>query len=306
MRRDDGHFHTAIDAVSRAPHGAFSLYEAAFYLFALAEVHGLPHGYPAYETARAFLDILRQGWGKSNGGFDESRPPSLPLKSNPHMHLLEAALAWIDATEQMPGEQAVWLHLAQEMVALALSRFVDPVRGVVREFFDESWAPMVGEGGRIVEPGHQFEWACLLLQWAQCRHCAEAHAQASRRVARRLMDVAERHGVDAARGVAINELWDDMTPKDASAKLWPQTERIKAWCAVLQDSQPEEADAACRHLVEAMRALQRYLAVEPAGLWQELLHADGAFSREPSKASSFYHIVCAIETLDRCMASFKS
>jgi mannose-6-phosphate isomerase len=117
------------------------------------------------------------------------------------------------------------------------------------------------------------------------------------------MEVGERFGVDPDRGVAFNELWDDMTPKDASAKLWPQTERVKAWCAVLTDcTNVQEGDSACRSLIQAILGLQRYLEFEPAGLWQELLRADGTFSREPTKASSFYHIVGAIETLDRCMA----
>jgi mannose/cellobiose epimerase-like protein (N-acyl-D-glucosamine 2-epimerase family) len=307
MKRDDGHFHTGVEAGSRAPNGAFSLYESAFYLFALAKLHGtLADVYPVYATASTFLELLRAGWGKANGGFDESRPASLPLKSNPHMHLLEAALAWIDATEEMPLEQPAWLSLAAEMVELALNRFMDPRSGAVREFFDESWAPMAGDSGRIVEPGHQFEWAWLLLQWAECRHCSAAHAQACRRMASRLMEVGERCGVDAVRGVAVNELWDDMTPKDASAKLWPQTERVKAWCAVLQDCRPEARDSASRSLSTAIRGLRRYLEIEPMGLWREVLFADGTFSREPSKASSFYHIVCAIETLDQCMASLQS
>ena len=125
LKRDDGHFHTAIDAQSRLPSGEFSLYESAFYLFALAKVHGsLADSYPIYDTAHRFLDLLRDGWGKANGGFDESRPASVPLKSNPHMHLFEAALAWIEATQAMPLQQAIWLALATEIVELALTKFV--------------------------------------------------------------------------------------------------------------------------------------------------------------------------------------
>jgi mannose-6-phosphate isomerase len=219
------------------------------------------------------------------------------------MHLLEAALAWIDATEQTPPAQAPWVKLAEEIVALALSRFRD-ARGAVREFFDESWAPMPGDSGRIIEPGHQFEWAWLLMQWAASRHVTTSQRQACRSAAKSLMETAERFGVDPRRGVAFNELWDDMTPKDPSAKLWPQTERVKAWCAVLQGcTTREEGDCACRSLIEAIAGLQRYLEIEPAGLWHETLLADGTFTREPAKASSFYHIVGAIETLDRCLAS---
>jgi len=314
LMRDDGLFHTAVDARSRAPHGPVSLYEAPFYLFALAKVHGkLSSRYPVYEAASTFLDGLRRGWGKPNGGFDESRPATVPLKSNPHMHLLEAALAWIDATEEtpvtqeMPVRQAPWVNLAEEIVELALNRFVDPGTGSVREFFDESWVPMADDSGRIIEPGHQFEWAWLLMQWADRRHCPARQRQACGPAAKRLMEVGERFGVDAQRGVALNELWDDMTPKDASAKLWPQTERVKAWCAVVQNcATPQERDSACRSLIEATLSLQRYLDIEPVGLWHETLLPDGRFSREPAKASSFYHIVGAIESFDRCMSAWSA
>lgn len=307
LKRDDGLFHTAVDARSRIESGVFSLYEAAFYLFAMAKVHGTLSGeYPLHDTAFKFLGLLRQGWGKDNGGFDESHPATLPLKANPHMHLLEAALAWVEATAAMPAEQSAWIALAEEIVDLALHRYIDSRTGALREFFDESWRPMADDSGRIVEPGHQFEWAWLLLQWVASHHCPEEHRTVCRSAASRLVQVGER-GVDPHRGVAFNELWDDMTPKDTSAKLWPQTERVKAWCAVLEGcTTPEQAESAGRNLSQSILGLQRYLDFEPMGLWQEAMLADGTFTREPCKASSFYHIVCAIEIFDRCMARAES
>ena len=307
MLSDDGLFHTAVDAESRTPNGSFSLYEWAFYLFALAKAHRtLASDFPILKTASLGLKRLRQGWGKANGGFEESRPPSVPLKSNPHMHMLEAALAWVDATEHLPAQQTVWVNLAQELIDLCLSRFLDPRSGALREFFDESWRPMPDDSGKIVEPGHQFEWGWLLLQWAASAHCADASRQRVRQAAKQLVDIGERWGVDPARGVAFNELWDDMRPKDAAAKLWPQTERVKAWCAVLEGATtPADADAAGRNLSKAILGMQRYLQYHPPGLWQEVLRADDTFTREHTKASSFYHVVCAIETLDCCMASLQ-
>jgi len=140
------------------------------------------------------------------------------------------------------------------------------------------------------------------MQWAASRHCPAERRASCRGAAARLMEVGER-GVDLGRGVAVNELWDDMTPKDASAKLWPQTERVKAWCAVLEGcATATEARSASQRLIEAVQGLQRYLEFEPLGMWYELLLADGTFTQEPCKASSFYHIVCASETFDRCLA----
>jgi mannose/cellobiose epimerase-like protein (N-acyl-D-glucosamine 2-epimerase family) len=216
--------------------------------------------------------------------------------------LFEAALAWIEATEHSAMEQTPWLELAGELCELCLTRFVDARTGALREFFDESWHPMPDERGRIIEPGHQFEWAWLLLQWAAMPHCPAEQRQACYAAANRLVNIGER-GVDSVRGVAFNELWDDMTPKDACAKLWPQTERIKAWCSMLACAgSVRQASTACEKLSRPIVGLLRFLDFEAAGLWHEVLRPDDTFTREPCKASSFYHIVCAIEVLDQSLA----
>ena len=46
--------------------------------------------------------------------------------------------------------------------------------------------------------------------------------------AKRMIDAGETHGTDLARGVAINALLEDFSVHDDGARLWPQTERIKA------------------------------------------------------------------------------
>jgi mannose-6-phosphate isomerase len=212
------------------------------------------------------------------------------------MHLLEAALEWIDAAS---GDmQRCWIELARELVGLFLTRFRDPRTGATREYFDFQWRPMPGDDGRILEPGHQFEWAWLLLQWSDSPHSTAAERTACTVAAHRLIDIGERWGVDPARGVAINEIWDDMTTKDAGAKLWPQTERVKAWCAMLDRATTEaEANRARHKIVMAARGLSKYLRTDVPGLWHESYSADGTFPLGPSKASSFYHVACAIDVL---------
>ena len=303
MHRGDGLFHTSVHARTGQPQAPFNLYEYAFYLFALARVRATSFGrFSAMDVAYQCLRQLRRSWGKSNGGFEESTPATVPLKSNPHMHMLEAALAWLKVSDE--SQRGPWVELAQELVYLCLARFVDPATGAVREYFDGQWQPMTDETGRIVEPGHQFEWAWLLMQWATCEYCDPQHRDYCRVAARRLVDIGERWGVDRVRDVAINELWDDMTVKDAGAKLWPQTERVKAWCAVLEHARStQEAQLACQNIAAAVQGLKRYFSAEHAGLWQELLTPDGSFTTEPCKASSFYHIACAVETLHHTLSA---
>ena len=114
--------------------------------------------------------------------------------------------------------------LADELAELCLAKFLHPMNGCVCEFFDGDWNPMPGDDGRIAEPGHQFEWAWLLARWGRMRGRDDALMSA-----KNLVLLGERHGVDPARGVAFNEIWDDLRPKDRNARLWPQTERIKGW-----------------------------------------------------------------------------
>jgi mannose/cellobiose epimerase-like protein (N-acyl-D-glucosamine 2-epimerase family) len=299
----DGVFHTAVDAATYQPCSAFDLYEAAFYLFALARLHvASTNGFPIAETALGVLRRLRADLGKRIGGFEESHPPSLPLKSNPHMHLLEAALAWVDATDG--SSQRPWLDLARELVGLCLTRFRDGSSGAVREFFDDQWRPFPGDDGRIVEPGHQFEWAWLLMKWSASPHSSEAERAACTAAACKLIDIGERWGVDSARGIAINELWDDMTVKDASAKLWPQTERVKAWCAMLDAARtPVEAERAARKIDIAARGMAKYIRSDVPGLWHEACLVDGEFASGPTKASSLYHVAGAIDVLRKTIST---
>lgn len=289
--RPDGIVRMVIAADGAPIDDSFNLYDQAFALFAFAAAARVVDDRSRAEAAAVRLrDRLVAGWKHPVAGFEETAPRTLPLKANPHMHLFEACLAWEEA-----GGDAAWSALADEIAGLCLERFLDPAEGWLREFFDGDWAPAAGEAGRIVEPGHQFEWAWLLTRWGVKRDRPDAVA-----AARRLADLGERHGVDGATGAAVNELLDDGSRRDGGARLWPQTERIKGHVALAGVA----ADAADRdaHLSAAAaagRVLLGYLDVETPGLWRDRMEPDGRFRQEPAPASSFYHIVCAIEELDR-------
>lgn len=146
------------------------------------------------------------------------------------------------------------------------------------------------EMGCIVEPGHQFEWAWLLLRWNAATQDARAASMALA-----LVDTAERRGVDARRGVAVNSLLTDGNIRDGRARLWPQAERLKAACLAWEATRlPTYCDIAR----EAAVALERYLQTTTRGLWRDTMTVDGGWIDEPAPASSLYHVVSAIAELD--------
>ena len=286
-RRPDGLFRTLVNADGSPRDERALLYDQAFGLLAFNVAAGI--GDARAERERHAIELrtlVLERMKRAGQGFDTGVPPSLPLLSNPHMHLLEAMLAGCEVC----SESSLWKPLADEIAELALARFIDAQTGALREFFDDSWSPAPGVEGRIVEPGHQFEWAWLLLRWGGPKQ-GHAHAGA-RAAALKLIDIGETHGV--RNGLACNSLLDDYSPHDAGARLWPQTERLKA--AALAARLTGEA----RYFgiaAAAAEGLMRYLETPIPGLWFDRIDAHGNRVDEPAPASSFYHLVAAIAEL---------
>ncbi|MBN8180889.1 AGE family epimerase/isomerase [Roseibium aggregatum] len=285
----DGHYASCVDINNTVTDTSFDLYNQSFSLFGFAK---LAADLPACKTsASEHADKLRAhlitAYRHPEAGFQEAYPAKAPLCSNPHMHMFEACLAWEKASSD-----SAWADLADEVAELALTRFIDPVSGGLREFFNSDWTPFDGDKGRVMEPGHQFEWAWLLTRWGQSRMDAGALI-----AARRLYDIAWTYGIDESRGVAFMALNDDFSVRDPMARLWGQTEWIKAAVALAEVSTGAERDAYLADIPEAVQALKVYFADAPAGLWRDKLSPDGTFVDEPAPASSLYHIVCAISEL---------
>lgn len=275
----------------------FDLYDHAFALFGLAAAVCV-HDDPTWlkTVARDVRDAMIAGWKHPVAGFDEAVPRTLPLKANPHMHIFEASLAWLEAGP-LSGDQG-WDVLADEIGELCLARFLHPLNGSLLEFFDSDWTVIEGEMGRLVEPGHQFEWAWLLKRWGELRGRVDALA-----AARRLVELAEAHGVDETRGLVVNEIWDDFSVKDDDARLWPQTERIKAWLAMADIADGEEQQEALLKAAVATRGLMRYFQASIPGLWHETIRKDGTFVQAEARASSLYHVMCAFDQLHTAISA---
>jgi len=290
-RLADGFYRTLVANDGAPADDTVFLYDQAFVLLALASAAkaGIDRDECAAEAA-CLRKTLVEKHARAGGGFLEVPAHGSALQSNPHMHLLEAALAW----SELKVDPA-WDGLADSIVQLCRKHFIDRETGALREFFDDAGNPMPGAAGRIVEPGHLFEWAWLLARWATLRG-----DDAALKAARTLQEIGEAHGVDFARGVAIDTLSDDMSPLSRQARLWPQTERLKAALALASRAEGAEQRAGYeRTALAAARGLSYYLEMQVPGLWRDKMRPDGTFIHEPSPASSLYHIACAIDELRR-------
>lgn len=269
----------------------FDLYDHAFALFALATAARL--GQRREIVAAVGQDLLKTmvaNWKHPFAGFEEANPPREPLNSSPHMHLLEAFLEW-----EAAGAETYWRKFTDEIVRLAISKFIDPGTGGIREHFGHDWNRAAGETGRFLEPGHHFEWAWLLWRWGLARGRQDEVFAA----VRRLTDIAETHGINPDTGLVINGIWDDLSARDRQSRLWPQAERLKANIAVAEITVGKERELAVKHATEAAAGLRRYFDTDIAGLWHETLDDRGRPVPGPARASSLYHIVGAVRELDR-------
>lgn len=268
----------------------FDSYDQAFVLFALATVARTRADLRSQASAAGerLLTAMQAGFGHPVIGFEEAMPRRTPLLQNPHMHLLEACLAF----DSVPGAAAVWRDQAAALIDLARTRLSDRNTGAIHEYFDADWQPIVDAGGGAIEPGHQFEWAWLLWQW--CGRTGDLTAAA---LAERLHAIGTEHGRTSA-GQVIDLLDARLAPRGQALRLWPQTERLKA-CLAAVEYMAALGAAGIAGACEALACFDPYLATPLDGLWYDRLAADGTALDTPAPASSLYHIVCALDYAER-------
>ena len=262
------------------------LYSHAFVLLAIAsyvQTTGKTEALALANDTLAFID--RDMRAAASGGFLDSMPPVDDLRrQNPHMHMFEALLALWSASADPR-----YLARAGEMFGLFTSRFYSPRHGTLGEYFDAALDPAKGVTGTIVEPGHHYEWIWL-LRWYQ-----RESGRAVQPYVDGLFAHADSHGYDAA-GLVVDELLNDGRPRTRSHRAWPITEAIKANVTEAALGRPQSERKAA-DLVTLL--VDRFLTTEPAGGWVDRLDEKGACATDFMPASTLYHIVCALEELER-------
>ena len=261
-------------------------YDQFFVLFALAwlwRATGWPEAREWAERTVAFIDV--ELVDRENGGFFESTRRTDYRRANPHMHALEAFLAWYEAT----GDEA-YLDRAKSMVALFRERFFDRETWSVTEYFAPDWSPCTDREAEI-EPGHHYEWIWLLLRYAELAGDTQV-----RDYCRKLY--ATSHAFGHARGTdaVCDRMAPDGSNMSGTSRLWPQTEALKAGLRARLDGLPGDETLFIRMLDVIFN---RYLVTPIEGGWYDQLDAKGRVISSNMPTSTFYHVFCAlVEYLD--------
>lgn len=256
-------------------------YDHACVLLALAHAHmgGNPDALELGQQTFSFLDAHLEDSRLT--GFLETSDGENERRSNPHMHLLEAFMAWYDAT----GDRT-YLRRAARIVDLFRSHFFDVESWTLGEYFDACWKPAPGERGTWTEPGHHFEWASLLVDFASRSGQDDLNG-----FARKLYASAIANGLNRATGLAYGAVSREGLPLDGQSRSWPQTEAVKAAIALDRTGGPDMKP----EIEERVGRLFRWhIDPAPTGLWIDRIDERGRSRATEVPASIFYHLVCAL------------
>lgn len=255
------------------------LYDLAFCLFALAHAFQILQDSTLKAEALSLTYFICDNFRHKSGGFIEAIPTSSPRRQNPHMHLLEAMLAW-----QTVSEERIFKEISKELVVLFFQKFYFPDTGALLEYFDENLNPLCSDDEKVTEPGHHLEWVWLLDRFNQVsQEPSENYAS--------LYRFAKRYGVSEPDGFLFSQVLTRGRVRGERVRLWPHAEWLKA---ELVTPGPDRT----ARVILAWRALSRFLDCPRRGLWFESYDLNArCFISEPAPASSLYHITLGVETL---------
>ena len=267
------------------------LYGHAFIMF------GLIHYYAIFSDADALSWVHRTnelvvrhfclpgGWCAPSMTYDWSIL-GRNLEQNPHMHLLETYLSAYSAT----GDEA-FLKCATRMMSIYTELLRTRDGSKVLEHFDEDGQP-AADAGHHIEPGHLYEWFWLVNEYADI-----AGLPAYRATCRRLVDWADRWGIDGNAGGIYDLIDKDGKIVSNRKRIWPVTERIKALATLARDRRNASAAAALTQWVEFIG--EKYCAGN--GKWHEYLDRNLAPDCDYMPMSTPYHVAMAALEVERLL-----
>lgn len=280
-RTDRGGWVRTLNANGSVADPTEDAYDHSCVLLALAHAHRCGHQDALRLAQQTFHFVDTHLEDDSLTGFLESPGSNGARSSNPHMHMLESFLAWYGVT----GDRA-YLRRAARVIDLFRCHFFDQESWTLGEYFDADWLPLPGDKGQWTEPGHHFEWASLLVEFARASGQKDLVAYA-----RKLYSSAVASGLNRATGLAYAAVSRQGMPLDRFSRSWPQCEAVKAAAALDgiggPDLKPEiEARVA--------RLFRWHIDPAPLGLWVDRIDERGRSVATEVPASIFYHLVTAL------------
>ena len=256
-------------------------YDHSCVLLALAHAHrcGHPDALRLAQETFGFIDTYLED--DSLNGFLETPGWNEVRRSNPQMHMLESFLAWHGVT----GDRA-YLRRAARIIDLFRCHFFDQESWTLGEHFDADWLPLPGDEGQRIEPGHHFEWASLLVDFARASGQKDLAAYA-----RKLYSSALASGLNRATGLAYAAVSRQGMPLDRLSRSWPQCEAVKA--AIALDG-IDECDLKPEIEARVARLFRWHIDPAPLGLWVDRIDERGRSVATEVPASIFYHLVTAL------------
>ncbi|PRY26546.1 mannose-6-phosphate isomerase [Aliiruegeria haliotis] len=200
---------------------------------------------------------------------------------NPHMHMLEAVLQCLELT----GD-AVWADRARVLVAAGARFFVDPATGAVREFVGHDLSPIDTPPGDRREPGHQYEWAWLLLRYSEL-----TGDSSPRSLVGPMTDFAATHGwveQGPMAGALHDALRADGRVLEASHLLWPLTEAGKYFAAIARTTGDEGAAQKVRDIADLI--FGRFFARDGKPAWVNQFDSNGNVIWDAGLSRLLYHV----------------
>ena len=254
------------------------LYAHAFVLFGLVHYAEYIGKRDAEPWIRKTIRVLQEHFLRSDGSYKEKMNRCFLDKTvnqrsqNPHMHLLEAALALSKCYE---GNQ--YISLVKSLLKLFCETFLDKKKLIIREYLNRNFNPNK-EIGHIIEPGHHYEWAWL-LNWT-----AETLGQPELKdLGARILSQSLEFGWDTEfEGVFDQINAKDVTILKSSKRLWPVLELIKALCVY-----PSEQNFIyLKNCLETV--LEHYF--NETGTWVEHYTQNWQVLSDKMPVSSAYHL----------------
>ena len=258
-------------------------YDLAFYLLACA------WRYRAFNDEKALVeadDMMSNIDTKIKGlksGWLEGDYPADRRRQNPHMHLFEAFMSLYDACKK-----SKWLARAGEVFSMFQSHFYDNQNGVLLEYFNADWTPQFGTEGKVVEPGHMFEWVWLLREYsARTDTPVDFYAD-------KLYENAIHLGKNVT-GLIFDETNEFGQPIKATKRCWPMTELIKA--SIAQAKVAKTSEEKTRFEQQAAEAitciLEFYVNRSIKGSYYDQLDEKDQVAVDFAPASTLYHLIVA-------------